>query len=318
MELIDLDKYITYLKKLKRANSSAPHKPILLLSIFQAIQSGLIDNPFFKAEPELVALYNANFLKHVKTKHNTNFTMPFTKMNSEPFWRVVFKKGFEYIDTKIVDIKSFVALNNMILGVELDADFFKVLTDKDINEQLCSFIIYYYFPESEYKGYDYGFGNDFDRTIDNMLSEPSAEYFIDNKGLIESNNEDALAIRGAAFKRMIQKVYDYECSITGWRLQINANISMIDSCHIKPFSVSYDDTIGNGIALCPNLHRAFDRGLITISEQYTVLVSKNINENYGLYSLRNLEGKAIKKPLEKQYWPNISNLEYHRDIIFLG
>ncbi|WP_370584566.1 hypothetical protein [Parapedobacter sp. ISTM3] len=24
-----------------------------------------------------------------------------------------------------------------------------------------------------------------------------------------------------------------------------------------PFSVSHDDRIGNGIALCPNMHRAF-------------------------------------------------------------
>ena len=69
----------------------------------------------------------------------------------------------------------------MILGVELDTQFFVFLTNKETNEKLCSFLIYYYFPGSEYKGYESGFGYDFDRTIDNMLSEPSAEYYTDNK-----------------------------------------------------------------------------------------------------------------------------------------
>jgi len=30
----------------------------------------------------------------------------------------------------------------------------------------------------------------------------------------------------------------------------------------------------NGLALCPNLHRAFDRGLIAISDDYRVVVSE--------------------------------------------
>ncbi|MFC4198185.1 HNH endonuclease [Pedobacter jamesrossensis] len=32
-----------------------------------------------------------------------------------------------------------------------------------------------------------------------------------------------------------------------------------------PFNVSHNDKVTNGIALCPNLHRAFDRGLVSIS-----------------------------------------------------
>jgi putative restriction endonuclease len=52
------------------------------------------------------------------------------------------------------------------------------------------------------------------------------------------------------------------------------NVTMVDACHIVPFSISYDDTITNGLALCPNLHRAFDRGLIAISDDYRVVVSE--------------------------------------------
>ena len=312
-----LETYLSYFLKLKRANGNAPHKPILLLSVFQAIQSGLIDNPFFKAEPELVSLYNSNFSLYVNTNHNPNFTLPFTKMNSEPFWKIIFKKEFENIDLKKTDIKSFVALNRMIFGVQIDIELFNILIDRETNEKICNFIVNKYFPQFDYKGYKSGYGVAFEDTINNMLTEPSVEYVIENKKLKEKNDEDSLAIRSAAFKRMIHTYYDSQCAITGWQLQISSNISMIDACHIKPFSDSFDDTIGNGIALCPNLHRAFDRGLISISEDYTVLVSKGISENHNMYSLRNLEGKSISKPIERKYWPHLINLEYHRDNVFV-
>jgi putative restriction endonuclease len=49
---------------------------------------------------------------------------------------------------------------------------------------------------------------------------------------------------------------------------------MIDGCHIIPFSKNYNDTIINGIALCPNLHKAFDRALITTDEIIAFLYQK--------------------------------------------
>jgi putative restriction endonuclease len=48
---------------------------------------------------------------------------------------------------------------------------------------------------------------------------------------------------------------------------------MVDACHIIPFSISHDDTIRNGICLSPNLHRAFDRGLFTLTNDLEVKVS---------------------------------------------
>ncbi|WP_079718442.1 HNH endonuclease [Parapedobacter luteus] len=50
---------------------------------------------------------------------------------------------------------------------------------------------------------------------------------------------------------------------------------------MEPFSVSHDDRIGNGIALCPNMHRAFDRGLLSVDEDYRVIVSPHFTEDEG-------------------------------------
>ena len=88
---------------------------------------------------------------------------------------------------------------------------------------------------------------------------------------------------------------------------------MIDACHIVPFSESYDDTISNGIALCPNLHRAFDRGLISIDENYRVLVNPVFSESgISSHSIMQFKGQQIKLPDKQRYFPAQENLVFHR------
>jgi putative restriction endonuclease len=94
------------------------------------------------------------------------------------------------------------------------------------------------------------------------------------------------------------------------------SVSMIDACHIVPFGESFDDTITNGIALCPNLHRAFDRGLIGIDNNYKVVVSKTFKEDETNYSIKIFENKQIFLPKQKMYYPLTDNFIWHNENIF--
>lgn len=97
------------------------------------------------------------------------------------------------------------------------------------------------------------------------------------------------------------------------RVDATLNLSLIDARHIVPFSEGKDDTLINGIALCPNLHRAFDRGLISISDVYRVLVNNNFIENIDSpFNIRQFEGKQISLPLDHSKHPSLENLELHR------
>ena len=97
------------------------------------------------------------------------------------------------------------------------------------------------------------------------------------------------------------------------RVSAIASISMVDACHIVPFSECYDDTLSNGIALCPNLHRAFDRGLISLSDDYTVLVNKNFVENKNsVYNISQFAGKQLILPENKDLYPSLENFAKHR------
>ncbi len=147
---------------------------------------------------------------------------------------------------------------------------------------------------------------------DYVLNDPEAHYTI-----IKHASEEDVFVRNGLFKRHIIRLYQQTCSMTGMRLQSMYGHSLIDACHIVPFSVNHDDRVGNGIALCPNLHRAFDRGLVSISADHRVMVSPHFTENETHpYSIRKLEGKAVFLPGNEQYRPDPGNLEWHREHVF--
>lgn len=101
------------------------------------------------------------------------------------------------------------------------------------------------------------------------------------------------------------------------RIESTANAQMIDACHIVPFSISNDDTVSNGISLSPNLHRAYDRGLITINEDYIVRISPTVRENKTSFSLSQFAGQKIILPKNNKDYPSPENLIWHKKEVFV-
>jgi putative restriction endonuclease len=146
----------------------------------------------------------------------------------------------------------------------------------------------------------------FDEVAQQILEEPAVVY----QAQVAVADEEELFVRSGVFKRVVPRVYNHTCCISGMRLTTTRSVQMIDACHIKPFSESHDDTIGNGISLCPNLHRAFDRFLISIDADYRVRMAEDVLEE-GDYGLRQFEGREILLPAERRFWPGRENLEWH-------
>lgn len=175
-----------------------------------------------------------------------------------------------------------------------------------------------YFPNTKnrfYKSYSIQ-QNYFDNIENKILNENPVDYSKEIRSLIEQKDEEEIFIRGSLFKREIPKIYNNTCCISGMKIDSTISVSMIDACHIVPFSVSYDDTVSNGIALCPNLHRAFDRGLISVDENYKVIVSNAFIEDNSNYSIKTFHKKEILLPNSELYYPLMKNFEWHRTNVF--
>jgi len=67
------------------------------------------------------------------------------------------------------------------------------------------------------------------------------------------------------------------------------------------------------------MHRAFDRGLLSIDQDYRVIISSGIIEDVQhTYSIKQLAGKQIHLPPSTKYYPAQENIAWHREHVFKG
>ncbi len=288
------------------------------MSVLQSFQNHVIISNQIYITPELVFLFKSNWTNLVNTNHVCTFALPFFHLKGDKFWHLISNSGYETMLAIKGSISSFTELNGAVNYATLNYDLFELMKDEKSNAFLQQFLLNEYFPETKNNFSKSQFGQKqlFDEIEGKILKEDAAEYKAEIKKLIEQKDEEEIFLRGSVFKKEVPKIYNNTCCISGMRIDAMSNISMIDACHIIPFSYSHDDTITNGIALCPNLHRAFDRGLISIDNNYKVLVSTIFSENNTDYSLKQFAGKQIYLPIQQSYLPLVENFNWHLENIF--
>lgn len=319
-DLGTLDRYLHKLARLNQAPTAygkAPHKPVLLISVIDLIEQGVVTANRIYVDTDLVAMFQENWRLLVNTPHQPDFTQPFYYMQSEKtegerLWFLQTKPGCQING----HIKSVVRLAQIIEYAFLSSDLYLLLTNQTTRNLIKKVLLDTYFPISkakyvESKSMGRGYVHEMEAYL---LNEPDVHY-----KTVRIETEEDVFVRGGVFKKLVPKVYDSTCSFTGMRLESTFGYNFIDACHIVPFSVSQNDKVNNGIALCPNLHRAFDRGLITIDNSYRIVVSSHIAEvEDHPYSLRNLDGRKIRLPFSSRHYPALENLDWHRKEIFKG
>ena len=304
-----------------KIKETAPHKPLVLLSVVQAFESGLLTDSRIPIIPELTSIFKTNWNTLVTTGHTLSFAMPFFRLKNEDggWWQLVANSGCElWVQTG--DLSSFNSLSNAVAYAEIDSKLTELLLDAVSRNVLRQTLLNRYFP-----------GRSINTTIDNragidelrreMLEEPLAEYGDKIKGMKKRLNAETYEIelyaREAVFRREIVRLYDDTCCITGVRVSAPYAFSMVDACHIVPFYKTFNNHPTNGIALCPNLHRAFDKGAISIDDDYRVIISSTFVENENsVYSLKSLVGKEIKLPKDEQFLPDLEAFSWHRSSTF--
>jgi putative restriction endonuclease len=302
-------------------HGGAPHKPVLLLAILELVRKGEIQNNRIAITPELVLEFKSIWSRLVVTPHIPNFALPFYHLKSEPFWKLVTYSGMAIPVTSSNSIRSLNALKESVAFAELDAAAFALMQDPIQLAVLEEALLDQYFPETkdQFRSYQSDLFSELETQI---LREDGVVYGKRINELKETLSKEAfeeeIFVRGGMFKREVPKIYGYQCAISEMRIESSTNAQMVDACHLIPFALSKDDTITNGIALSPNLHRAYDRGLITITENYLVKVSPAISENDSPYSLGQFDGKQILLPENRSYYPSIENLQWHQRECFVA
>lgn len=119
------------------------------------------------------------------------------------------------------------------------------------------------------------------------------------------------------FRKAILSSYDQKCCITGLD-----QTELLVASHIVPWKQNAQERLNPQNGLCLNaLHdKAFDRGLITVSTDYQVVLSSTIRRLEAGEAVKNFlvkfHGKKISTP--EKFAPKKEFLKYHNNEIFKG
>lgn len=114
-----------------------------------------------------------------------------------------------------------------------------------------------------------------------------------------------------SFREFVLFAYGYRCAITGEVIQYKG-LNNLEAAHIKPKAHNGTFLPSNGLALSRDMHWAFDKGMITISETYQVQVHELVRKgSIGCY-----HNKEIFMPSDEYFQPNIEFIRYHQNNIF--
>lgn len=141
----------------------------------------------------------------------------------------------------------------------------------------------------------------------------SIQYIMGEKGTFLKRAIIKSKLGKGAFKLMVIDAYSRKCAITGENM-----IYADDTAYIKPNSMGGPNNVNNGLFLRKDLCTLYNKGYITITEDYHILVSKNIARDYG-EEYYDMNGEKLSfMPANFADWPSPEYLKWHNKNIFLG
>jgi len=123
-------------------------------------------------------------------------------------------------------------------------------------------------------------------------------------------------LRQNFFRKMILSSYDNKCCITGIDIP-----ELLVASHIIPWAKDEFNRLNPHNGLCMNsLHdRAFDIGLISLRDDFTVMLSTQLKTKHSKFGNLDFLTKCenCKIALPRKFLPDPCFLKYHRENIFM-
>jgi putative restriction endonuclease len=272
-----------------------PHKPLLLLAVFDLLDDGLATPDHVPWCQALRDRFKARF--DVVRKHNDqcNPDLPFRYLAGDGFWHAVEADG-------TTPIRREIRVSDLGQVHARFTDGFDLLVAIPGNRsRMREALVTRYFPQHAAA----------------LLGQIENRQSTINNRPSSSLNEDELEYgRSPAFRRKILEIYDHQCAACGLRIKLPAShdVSFIDAAHLIPFAESRNDHPTNGLALCKNHHWAMDRDIIAPGPDLHWQVSRFIDarRSSGEKELAALSGQPLLLPKDQAFHPALSALEWRK------
>jgi predicted restriction endonuclease len=114
-----------------------------------------------------------------------------------------------------------------------------------------------------------------------------------------------------SFRDFVMKGYGSLCAVTKTVIRYGSYMNL-EAAHIKPKSHGGFFLPNNGVAMCRDMHWAFDKGFFTLTDKYKIEVHQETSSEW----LRSYDGAEILMPSDPFFRPKASNIQYHRENVF--
>jgi HNH endonuclease len=147
--------------------------------------------------------------------------------------------------------------------------------------------------------------------------QPSRRGILIPKGPTEAKRTIRVRLVQGFFRESVLSNYDYTCTMCGLNLT-----NMLNASHIIPWSVEKTRRADprNGLCLCTFHDRALDRGLITVDDDFRVILSRRtrIDTPPKMHRTGFLEIEGERLRLPSKFGPDPSALAFHRHNVFVA
>ncbi len=155
-----MEKYIDQLSSLRTATITgvrAPHKAILLLSIIELIEYGVIDSNHIILSESLNREFARNWVRYVGNSilFKPVIGTPFWHLHNEPFWKLISHNGAVVTKESVSGAKYSVgSLQKNVAYAEIDRDLFELLQSEEARSMFRDLLIAKYLNDKHLQNSD--------------------------------------------------------------------------------------------------------------------------------------------------------------------
>jgi putative restriction endonuclease len=276
----------------QRGDRRAPHKPLLLLVAIANLLQGNRVLSFDEAEKQLKPLLIA-YAPPVQARHQPE--LPYWYLRSDDLWEV---DGAESFPLQQGGFPRMAALRTS-RGHLPDSFANALLSRASLVEDVVQALLVAHFPESLHEDILAAVG--LKTPGESMVAEEQTTYG-EKRG------------RDPKFRESVLRAYEHRCAVTGFRAALGGSYFGCEAAHVQWHAYDGPDTVENGLAMEPTLHKLFDAGAWTLTDDRRVLVSAEFTgSDEAVQRLRSCHGQPLRAPLAGEPLVSTEYIRWHRE-----
>jgi len=272
----------------RRHEERAPHKPLLLLLALGRLQNQcdrLV--PFEEIDEQLGSLLE----EFGPPRRSVHPEYPFWRLQNDGLWEIEEKVHLTRRQGNTDPLRSEL-LRFHIRGGFPESIYRILKSDPRLVGQIARELLDAHFPDSLRDEILQSVGLELDLT-----SQPGR--------------------RHPDFRPSVLAAYEHACAFCGYSVRLDRADLGLDAAHIEWHQAGGPDIVPNGLACCTVHHQALDRGAISVTDEFRILVSSRLHGGSKLDEhFLSLTGQLLRKPCLTDASPNPEFLAWHRREVF--